>query len=136
MCPLHFSGPYRGALRSSWAILSCVTRRPPGTWGSWWTRRASGSISTLITLEEVHTDTVRQSSVGKHSSLALARGCPQTHALHPQAIGNLASTILGGLIAAANWKGWEQPQSCSKTFEFSSSTGILLNAPSNRVSSH
>lgn len=62
---LHISGPYRGAWRSSWAILSCVTRRPPGTWGSWRTRGASGSFSTLIALEEVHTDMVRRSGLSK-----------------------------------------------------------------------
>lgn len=73
MCSLRVSRPYRGAWRSSWAILSRVTRRPPGTWGSWRTRGAHGSISTLITLEEVHTDMVRRSGVGK----GVVSGCPR-----------------------------------------------------------
>lgn len=74
-CSLCISRPYRGAWRSSWAILSRVTRRPPGTWGSWRTRGARGSVSTLITLEEVHTDMVRRSSVGKGRSQGVHNTC-------------------------------------------------------------
>lgn len=74
-CSLRISRPYRGAWRSSGAILSRVTRRPPGTWGSWRTRGAHGSISTLITLEEVHTDMVRRSSVGKGWSQGVHNTC-------------------------------------------------------------
>lgn len=75
LCSLCISHPYREAWRSSWAILSRVTRRPPGTWGSWRTRGARGSISTLITLEEVHTDMVRRSSVGKGWSQGIHDTC-------------------------------------------------------------
>lgn len=100
MCSLRVSRPYRGAWRSSWAILSRVTRRPPGTWGSWRTRGAHGSISTLITLEEVHTDMVRRRGVGK----GLVSGCPRHMHCIPGPPAPWPLLSQRNLTAASSWE--------------------------------
>lgn len=99
VCSLCISHPYRGAWRSSWAILSCVTRRPPGTWGSWGTRGARGSISTLITLEEVH-----RHGETKQCWQGMVSGCPRHMHCIPVPPAPWPLLSQRNLTAASSWE--------------------------------